>query len=107
MPTVVSGVALSGASPTQLAWVSQAGTTGSGVRYDLAGGLLSQLRASGLAAATSCIAPDLATPAFGDTRPQPPSGDGYFYLLRAENACGSGGFGAGRTSLDALGCSIP
>ncbi len=107
MPTVVAGVSVSGASPTQLAWASQAATVGSGVRYDVAGGRLSQLRASGLVAATSCLAPDLATASFSDARPQPSSGDGYFYLLRAENGCGSGGFGPGRAALDPLGCSIP
>jgi len=107
VPAVVSGVTASGITPTQLAWADQAASTGSGVRYDLAGGRLSQLRASGLAAATSCIAPDLATPSFSDTRPLPPPGDGDYFLVRAENACGGGGFGPGRTALDALGCSIP
>ncbi|HEX5044876.1 MAG TPA: hypothetical protein VFV75_18405 [Candidatus Polarisedimenticolaceae bacterium] len=107
MPAVVSGVTAGGASPTQLAWASQAGATGSGVRYDVAGGLLSQLRTSGLVAATGCLGADLAGASFSDTRPQPAAGDGYYYLLRAENACGSSGFGAGRAGLDALGCSIP
>jgi DNA-binding beta-propeller fold protein YncE len=107
LPVAVSGVSASGLSPTQLAWASQAGTTGSDVRYDVAGGLLSQLRASGLAAATACLAGDTATPAFSDVRPPPPSGDGYYYLVRAENGCGNGGFGPGRSPLDPLACSIP
>ncbi|HET9300307.1 MAG TPA: hypothetical protein VFO11_10190, partial [Candidatus Polarisedimenticolaceae bacterium] len=107
MPTEVSGVSMSGASPTQLAWTSQAPAVGSGARYDIAGGLLSQLRTSGLVTATSCVASDLTTTSFSDARPQPSSGDGYFYLLRAENACGGGGFGPGRAALDPLGCSIP
>jgi hypothetical protein len=107
LPVAVSGVTASGGAPTQLAWASQSGSTGPGLRYDIAGGLLSQLRASGLVAATSCLAPDVGTTTFSDSRPHPASGDGYYYLLRAENACGGGGFGTGRAALDSLACGMP
>ena len=32
-------------------------------------------------------------------------GDGFYYLVRATNACSSGGFGPGRAMLDPLVCA--
>ncbi|HEV8375685.1 MAG TPA: hypothetical protein VGR38_05550 [Candidatus Polarisedimenticolia bacterium] len=42
---------------------------------------------------------------FSDGRPNPPVGDGYYYLTRARNSCADGGFGAGRSSLNSLTCA--
>ena len=87
-----------------LNWASQSTATGPGVVYDVAGGLLSQLRLSGLSAATSCVGSNLASPTYSDARALPASGDGYFYVVRAKNACGSGSFGPGRAGIDGLAC---
>jgi DNA-binding beta-propeller fold protein YncE/mono/diheme cytochrome c family protein len=106
-PSQVSGVIVAGTAPTQLAWTNPSVTIGPGVHFDVAGGLLSALRSDGLPAATSCIAGNLATAAYNDARPDPPADDAYFYLIRSENACGSGGFGPGRGALDALACIAP
>ena len=72
--------------------------------YDVASGSLQTLHASGLLVATSCLAGDLATPSYQDTRANPPPGDGYFYLTAAQNPCGTGGYGPGRASLASLAC---
>jgi len=64
-----------------------------------------RVRASGPGASASCLAGGLAAPAYDDTRADPPSGDGYFYLARGRNSCASGPFGAAPQSIDALACS--
>ena len=46
-------------------------------------------------------------PGFTDPRPDPLAGDGYFYLVRARNVCGTGVLGPGRESVDALDCTPP
>jgi len=65
------------------------------VVYDVVGGTLSSLRSAGLPAA-GCVATDVAGDSLDDHRPDPAPGDGYYYLVRAENACGDGGVGAAR-----------
>ena len=87
-----------------LVWTEQASATGPGVVYDVVTGTIAGLRTSGLAGATSCLGSDLTTPSYTDTRPAPTIGQAYYYLVRAQNACGSGGFGAGRAVLDTLAC---
>ena len=74
------------------------------MRYDVVGGLLTELRSTGLAAATACLAGDLDVAEHEDSRPDPAPGDGYFYLVRAENPCAVAGFGSGRGVLDPLVC---
>ena len=106
-PVEVAGFHLDGSAPALLIWTDQSSLTGPGIRYDLAGGLLSQLGSSGLAAATSCLAPGLAGTSYSDARANPPTGDGYYYLARSENTCGVGGFGSGRAALDSLACGGP
>jgi len=99
-----AGFALSGKSPTSLTWTEQASATGPGILYDVVGGTISVLRSSGLSAATSCVGSALTVPSFSDTRPAPGPGACFYYLVRARNACGTGGFGAGRSALDTLAC---
>jgi len=61
----------------------------------------------GLAAASSCLVGDLDTAEAEDARPDPPSGDGHSYLVRAENPCFDGTFGVGREALGSLSCTSP
>ncbi|HEU4401753.1 MAG TPA: hypothetical protein VFT43_06570 [Candidatus Polarisedimenticolia bacterium] len=104
-PGEVLNLAVTGVDPASLTWDPQATQTGPGVRYDVASGSLSSLRSAGLPASTSCLAADLVPAAYNDTRADPPPGDGYYYLTRAEDSCGSGGFGGG--GLDSLVCTAP
>ena len=102
---VVTGVTVEANGPTSLTWGEQVTVSGPSVRYDLVSGSVSELRSMGLAAASSCLAGDLDTAEAA--RPDPPSGDGTFYLLRAENPCFDGTFGVGREALDGLSCTSP
>ncbi len=106
--TEVTSLTASGVSPTSLAWDDQSSRAGVGtVLYDVVGGALSDLRSAGLASAATCLAGNVQAPAYDDVRANPAAADGYFYLTRAGNTCGSGGFGAGRESLDTLTCGSP
>jgi len=100
----VAAFSVAGKAPTVLSWTSQAAATGPGVVYDVVGGSLLALRSGGLAAATSCVASNLTAAGYSDTRPLPAPGDGYYYLTRAENGCGTGTFGTGRAALNTLTC---
>jgi len=76
-----------------LSWPSLAETAGVGTRYDVVTGRLSVLRTDETFVAASCLANDLPAPFFDDDRGQPPPGDGDYYLVRGQNACGPGSFG--------------
>jgi hypothetical protein len=72
-----------------VAWAAQ----GTGFHYDVVGGDLAALRATGSIAAATCQADDRTVPSWADPRPDPGPGLGYYYLSRAENACGTAGYG--------------
>jgi hypothetical protein len=91
--------------PTLLSWEEQAIAIGPSVRYEVLAGDLSGLHSTGLDA-TSCLAEDLENPAYEDAR-TPSPGDGFYYLVRAENPCATGGLGPGREALDPLDCTSP
>ena len=103
-PLEVAGLAVGDGTPTQLTWDEQSGPTGPSVRYDVVSGTLIALRATGLASATSCRAPDLDQGDYNDLRADPPPGDGYYYLVRARNGGAAATFGPGRSSLDSIVC---
>ena len=103
-PSEASGLVISGTTPTALVWNDAAATIGPGLRHDVLGGQLAALRASGIESATNCVASGLATPEWNDPRSDPSPGDGYYYLVRDRNACGTGTCGPGRDSLLALVC---
>lgn len=104
-PAEVTNVAADKSGPALLTWSDQTSAIGPALYYDVAGGSLSGLRSSGLGASTTCLAGGLAAASFNDSRPDPPSGDGYYYLVNARTAECAGGFGAGRSSIDALDCA--
>jgi hypothetical protein len=70
------------------------------------GGTFSALRVAGIGA-TVCVQADVAGASFVDLRPDPAAGDGYYYLVRALNACGFATLGSGRESVDPLDCGTP
>jgi hypothetical protein len=75
---------------TRLVWTDR----GPDVLYDVAGGLLTALRASGGFEAATCLADDVVGVLWDDVRPEPAAGDGYYYLVRPQNDCAVGSFGA-------------
>lgn len=94
-PAEVTGVLVDGATGTTVTWTGLSGS----VVYDVAGSTLSDLRANGTSTAT-CLANDDAGPSFVDGRPDPPAGDGYYYMVRAQSACGSGTYGYDSSSVE-------
>lgn len=87
VPAEVAAVDLLAGSPTHVTWPAVAAAA----RYDVASG---GLPLGGLGGA-SCAANDVVTTAWDDGRPDPAAGSGYWYLVRAENAFGSGTWGNG------------
>jgi hypothetical protein len=86
----VAGLTVSLAGGTQLSWTSQ----GTGFRYDVVGGDLATLRLNGQVTAAACLANDRATASWTDPRPDPAPSQALYYLTRAQNACGTAGYGS-------------
>jgi hypothetical protein len=87
-PETVSGVDWESYPDTRLAWNHQPSLS-----YDVAGGLLSDLRIDAGTRWAECVADDLAWPRFLDAREDPPSGDGYYYIIRSAAPCKNGDYG--------------
>ncbi|ANM31030.1 hypothetical protein ABI59_17810 [Acidobacteria bacterium Mor1] len=82
-PMEVPALALSGSAPTTLDWSDQP----TAETYDVARGLISGLSSS----SGACIAQGLSASQYDDAD-TPPLGDGFFYLVRGNDAgCGGSG----------------
>ena len=81
-PQTVTGVDWETYPELRLAWDHQPSLS-----YDVAGGLLSDLRADSGTQWAGCLADDLAWPRFVDGRDDPPSGDGHYYIIRSVGPC--------------------
>lgn len=110
IPSEVEDVWVQYASDTEIYWTSQTQTAGYGTIYDIIGGELQTLKGDGGYDNAYCQddpntpgeteGNDVPAPPYIDDRSDPPAGDGYYYLLRAENFC-PGGIGTyGDSSLD-------
>jgi hypothetical protein len=90
------GLVVEGRGPAALRFVSHDDDVlGTPVDFDVRGGLLSELRADGGFDRTACAGRFLANPG-SDPWPDPPAGDGRYYLARAlaaVNACEARGYG--------------
>jgi hypothetical protein len=82
---------------TLLEWNSAVAGSGSGARYDVLRGVLSQLP-PGRGSAETCLANDAAERTLTDGE-TPELGTGFYYLVRASNLCGVGSFGAGSSGV--------
>jgi hypothetical protein len=83
---------------TEVRWSPRPGATG----YDIVRGDLGQLRATGGNFAfgfvtETCVDSAVEGTSVGDTA-TPPDGEGYWYLVRAEDAGGQGSYDTGRAS---------
>jgi len=94
-PTETGGLVLKDPTGTTLSWTAAPGT----VLYDVAGGTLDDLRTGGTAAAV-CLSNDGTTTSMEDDRPNPAAGAGYYYLVRAQSACGAGTYGFNSASVE-------
>ena len=77
-----------------LSWTSVRLASGSGVRHDVVTGGIRQLWSDRDFRSASCLSRDGATESATDARLPGTSGDGYWCLVEAENACGEGGYGS-------------
>ncbi|HEX4823660.1 MAG TPA: S8 family serine peptidase [Candidatus Polarisedimenticolaceae bacterium] len=81
------------ASKTLLSWDDQSRQAGNATVYDVVRGDLQTLRATGTIADALCHGPAGTATSLGD--PSIPAVDaGFYYVVRARNACGDGGWGA-------------
>ena len=92
-PLEVTGDTVAAGNPTMISWDSQAPRSGSGVRYDIVGGLVADLSASMTFSGATCGFSDVNGTSFADTRPDPTGGHIFYYLIRAGSSCGEGTFG--------------
>lgn len=83
-----------GGSSALLSWDDLRPLAGPVLVSDIASGELGELRSDRSLARGTCLASDLAAISFEDARTAPSGGDGYWYLVRARNTCGAGGWGA-------------
>ncbi len=82
-----------------LAWSSLAPQSGAGTTYDVIGGDLGALRTDGGFVGAACLANDDAAASWTDGGVLG-GGGGSYYLVRGQNACGTGTYGHG-AALDA------
>jgi len=89
-PGEVTGLAFASDRVT-LSWASAAPAAGTATTHQVLRGSVSGLPVSG-GATESCLSPGTAAASFVDAA-MPPPGAGFWYLVRAVNACGQGGYG--------------
>nr|MBP7148347.1 hypothetical protein [Acidobacteriota bacterium] len=97
-PPEVDNLMLTGDAQTALTWDGQ----GESTWYDVTTGYLSELHFDEGVIGAMCLADDQAAPTYTDNRPRPPRGDGYYYLIRAENPVGKGSYGYATTGEERL-----
>ncbi len=95
VPIEVQGLAANDVPPIRVEWLPDPG----GAVYDLIGGTLAALRVDGGVAQAICLASGLTETYWDDPRPAPAPGDGDYYLARARNLCGEGGYGSSTLGL--------
>jgi len=93
VPIEVSGLTVGPGAP---AWIDWNGLTNAAT-YDVAGGLIDELRQDGGFARAECLAGGVTAPAWQDPRQDPPGGSGFYYLLRGRNGNGAGPYGHARS----------
>jgi hypothetical protein len=99
-PQEVANLTETGAGTTSLTWQGQESLAGAGVLYDVVTGSIADLSSGVGFSGSTCLAAGLTSPASTDEN-SPGASDGFYYLVRARNVCGSGTYGPGRGALDA------
>jgi hypothetical protein len=90
-PGELSGVQVNGRAPTTLTWLPSSGAVAPA--YDVIEGSLTALRAAGSVGGATCAGNDGAATTFNDSQADPAPGEGNYYLVRAQNGCGTGTYG--------------
>jgi glucose/arabinose dehydrogenase len=100
LPVEVPRLRSAGSAPATFSWDSQAGTAGGATTYTIVTGDASALRRDGGFASACTLRRGQPTTSLIETRPDPPAGSAFYYLVRAENSCGGGTFGNGSGTPD-------
>ena len=100
VPVEVPRLRAASVVPTTMNWDPQAATAGPGTAYTIVTGDPAALRRDGGFASACTLRRGLGATSLTDSRPNPPAGSGYYYLVRAENTCGNGTFGDGSGTPD-------
>jgi aldose sugar dehydrogenase len=93
VPAVIPRLRATSVGPTTLRWDPQTATAGTGTTYTVVSGDARALRPDGGFASACTLRQGLTSPEISEGRTDPPAGSAYYYLARAETACGAGTFG--------------
>ena len=104
VPFEVANLSLSGASGTTLTWDGQGLLVGPETTYDLSSGSLPTPGSGFSLVPNGCLLSNSSSSSFVETRPDPASDTGFWYLTRAKNSCGTGTYGAPLRDTDILSC---
>jgi hypothetical protein len=98
-PGEINGLVVTKGVATGLSWTNlPAGSA----TYDVTGGSLSLLLSAGSVADAACLENDVPAAPWSDPRPDPVDGEGYYYLVRGQNLCGAGTYGAATGGAERL-----
>lgn len=114
VPSLMVSPATGFPTAVSLSWASLAGQAGPALLHDVLTGHLAALRATGAYGDAACAVTDVPGTGAGLSQPLPsPAPDGWWYLVRAGNVCGTGTVGDAdvvpdpRNPLDAPGFCVP
>jgi hypothetical protein len=100
LPGPVKNVRLDGAAAATLSWDELGETAGESTVYDVVSSSLTQLKSQGTFTGAICLADDEPDGGMGDSRGLA-TAQGFVYLVRGENVCGAGSYGAGSAGTNA------
>jgi len=93
-PVVVDGLDVSAIPGGQrYAWTDQSSSAGAGTVYDVFWGSIRMLGSSGDYSTGICRVENISGASFDDTGIDPPAGDAFYFLFRAQNSCGTASWG--------------
>jgi hypothetical protein len=87
------------AAPTLIHFESQDGSMGESTTYSMVAGKLSDLAGTGDFDLAWCVGSFPDSPAT-DGAADPAPGNGYYYLIRAGNGCGTASYGSGSDGVE-------
>lgn len=90
-PVEVGDLSFAKGTPTLISWPLE--TLGSGMRYDVATGNVVELVPLGFGPGI-CLGNNVTGPPFPDPQSDPIQGEAYYYLVRAQNSCGTSTYGS-------------
>ena len=99
LPQEVTGLqVLRAGAVTTIAWFDQAAQ----FRYDVVSGAVSALRPNLGVANGQCLLNDATTSGQHDARANPAPGNGYYYIVRSQDSCGTGTYGHTSAGVEEL-----